>query len=80
MSGKNGARESSETIYFIKSVIFYQLVQGKRKTKAVAKNIIYNTTGADPGFSLGGGGGAKDYVHARTSRAAKPKFLTSGVL
>ena len=28
--------------------------------------------GEDPGIS-GGGGGAKDYVSARTSRAAKPE-------
>ena len=34
--------------------------------------------GADPGFSLGGGG-AKDYVHARTSCARSPKSLTAGV-
>ena len=26
-------------------------------------------TGADPGYSLGGGGGAKGYVSARTLRA-----------
>ena len=28
---------------------------------------------------MGGGGGAKDYVRARTSRARSPKSLTSGV-
>ena len=34
--------------------------------------------GADPGFSLGGGGGAKDDVRARTSRARIPKLYGQG--
>ena len=39
----------------------------------------YPHPGTDPGFSLGGGGGAKDYVGARTSRARSPKSLTARV-
>ena len=37
-----------------------------------------HNSGADPGFSWGGGG-AQDYVRARTSRAQSPKSLTSRV-
>ena len=36
-------------------------------------------TGADPGFSWGGGGGAKDCVCAHTPRARSTKSLTAGV-
>ena len=35
--------------------------------------------GVDPGYSVGGGGGAKDYACARTLRARSPKSLTAGV-
>ena len=43
------------------------------------KNIF--VAGVDPGFSFFffGGGGAKDYVHAHSSRARSPKSLTAGV-
>ena len=34
---------------------------------------------ADPGFSWGGGGGAKDDTRSRTSRARSPKSFTAGV-
>ena len=37
-----------------------------------------NDTGADPGFSFGGGGGAKYYVPARTLRARDRTLFRQG--
>ena len=36
-------------------------------------------SGADPGFSFGGGGDAKDYMRERTLRARNPKSLSAGI-
>ena len=44
-----------------------------------ACGVCLELTAAGPGFSLGGGGGARDYVPARTYTSAEPNSLFVGV-
>ena len=53
---------------------------GSLSTRMCLSWITVSKSGADPGFSFrGGGGGAKDYVRAHTSRARIPKSITARV-
>ena len=55
----------------VELVMFADFVVEVRDPNLIARAI--------QGFHLGGGGGAKDYVRPRTSRARTPKSLTAGV-